>query len=185
MSTAALQLRSKIRTVTDHAVTVLAILATILVIAPLAVIFAELVYKGASSLDLNFFTKIPAPEGETGGGMANAIVGSGVLLGLASLIGIPIGIVGGIILGLGRALGETMAVLMVIGNTPEIHKSLLANGATMASVIANEFAEATSDLHRSALVEIGLALFLVTIIVNAIAQVLVWAVTRGTPSQAH
>jgi phosphate transport system permease protein len=96
-----------------------------------------------------------------------------------------IGIVGAIILGLGRALGETMAVTMVIGNTPEIHKSLLANGASMASVIANEFAEATSDLHRSALVEIGLALFLVTIIVNAIAQLLVWAVTRGTPRQAN
>jgi phosphate transport system permease protein len=96
-----------------------------------------------------------------------------------------IGIVGAIILGLGRALGETMAVTMVIGNTPEIHKSLLSNGASMASVIANEFAEATSDLHRSALVEIGLALFVVTIIVNAIAQLLVWAVTRGTPRQAH
>jgi phosphate transport system permease protein len=98
MSTAAFQLRSKIRTVTDHAVTVLAILATILVIAPLAVIFAELLYKGASSLDLNFFIKIPAPEGETGGGMANAIVGSAVLLGLASLIGIPIGIGSGVYL---------------------------------------------------------------------------------------
>jgi phosphate transport system permease protein len=96
-----------------------------------------------------------------------------------------IGIVGAIILGLGRALGETMAVTMVIGNTPEIHKSLLSNGASMASVIANEFAEATSDLHRSALVEIGLALFVVTIIVNAIAQLLVWAVTRGTPRQVH
>ena len=96
-----------------------------------------------------------------------------------------IGIVGAIILGLGRALGETMAVTMVIGNTPEVHKSILANGASMASVIANEFAEATSELHRSALVEIGLALFVVTIIVNAIAQLLVWAVTRGTPSQAH
>jgi phosphate transport system permease protein len=96
-----------------------------------------------------------------------------------------IGIVGAVILGLGRALGETMAVTMVIGNTPEVHRSLLANGASMASVIANEFAEATSDLHRSALVEIGLALFVVTIIVNAIAQLLVWAVTRGTPSQAH
>jgi phosphate transport system permease protein len=96
-----------------------------------------------------------------------------------------IGIVGAIILGLGRALGETMAVTMVIGNTPEMHKSLLSNGASMASVIANEFAEATSDLHRSALVEIGLALFVVTIIVNAIAQVLVWAVTRGTPTQAR
>jgi phosphate transport system permease protein len=62
---------------------------------------------------------------------------------------------------------------------------LLANGASMASVIANEFAEATSDLHRSALVEIALALFVVTIIVNAIAQLLVWAVTRGAPQQAR
>ena len=96
-----------------------------------------------------------------------------------------IGIVGSIILGLGRALGETMAVTMVIGNTPEIHRSFLANGSSMASVIANEFAEATSDLHRSALVEIGLALFVVTIIVNALAQVLVWAVTRGAPAQAR
>jgi phosphate transport system permease protein len=76
----------------------LAISATILVIVPLAVIFAELIYKGASSLDWNFFTKVPAPEGETGGGMANAIVGSAVLLGLASLIGIPIGIGSGIFL---------------------------------------------------------------------------------------
>src|ERR1700689_937292 len=92
-----------------------------------------------------------------------------------------IGIVGAVILGLGRALGETMAVTMVVGNAPEIHKSLLSNGASMASVIANEFAEATSDLHRSALVEIALALFIVTIIVNALARVLVWAVTRGAP----
>jgi len=96
-----------------------------------------------------------------------------------------IGIVGGIILGLGRALGETMAVTMVIGNASEIHKSLLANGNSMASVIASEFSEAVSDLHRSALIEIGLALFLVTIIVNALAQVLVWAVTRGAPAQAR
>jgi phosphate transport system permease protein len=96
-----------------------------------------------------------------------------------------IGIVGGIILGLGRALGETMAVTMVIGNTPEIHKSLLANGSSMAAVIASEFTEAVSDMHRSALIEIGLALFIVTIIVNAFAQLLVWAVTRGAPSQAH
>lgn len=96
-----------------------------------------------------------------------------------------IGIVGAVILGLGRALGETMAVTMVIGNTPEISKSLLANGSSMASVIANEFAEATGDLHRSALIEIGLALFIVTIIVNAVARILVWAVTRGTPASAH
>ena len=69
------------------------------------------------------------------------------------------GIVGGVILGLGRALGETMAVTMVIGNRPEIAKSLFAPGYTMASVIANEFSEATGDLYLSALVEIGLALF--------------------------
>ena len=95
------------------------------------------------------------------------------------------GIVGGIILGLGRALGETMAVTMVIGNRPEIAKSLFAPGYTMASVLANEFSEATGDVYLSALIEIGLALFLVTIIVNALAQVLVWSVTRGQPARGH
>jgi phosphate transport system permease protein len=94
-----------------------------------------------------------------------------------------IGIVGAVILGLGRALGETMAVTMVIGNHPDIGKSLFAPGYTLASVIANEFSEATGDLYLSALIEIGLALFLVTIIVNAIARVLVWAVTRGAPAR--
>jgi len=96
-----------------------------------------------------------------------------------------IGIVGSIILGLGRALGETMAVTMVIGNTPQIQRSLLASGSSMASVIANEYAEASGDLHLSALTEIGLALFIVTIIVNALARLLVWAVTRGAPAQVH
>jgi phosphate transport system permease protein len=96
-----------------------------------------------------------------------------------------IGIVGAIILGLGRALGETMAVTMVIGNHPEVPHSLFAPGYTLASVIANEFAEASGDLYLSSLVEIGLALFLVTIVVNAIARALVWAVTRGAPARAH
>ena len=96
-----------------------------------------------------------------------------------------IGIVGAIILGLGRALGETMAVTMVIGNAPEIHRMLLANGSTMASVIANEYAEAATDLHLSSLTEIGLALFIVTIIVNTLARLLVWAVTRGAPAQVN
>jgi phosphate transport system permease protein len=95
-----------------------------------------------------------------------------------------IGIVGGIILGLGRALGETMAVTMVIGNRPEVSKSLFAPGYTMASVIANEFSEATGDLYLSALVEIGLALFLVTLIVNALARLLVWSIT-GTTGRAR
>ncbi len=98
MSTSAFHLRSKIRTATDHFVTGLAILATILVIAPLAAIFAYLIYKGAASLNWDFFTKVPVPEGELGGGMANAIVGSGVLLGVASVIGVPIGIGSGIYL---------------------------------------------------------------------------------------
>jgi phosphate transport system permease protein len=93
------------------------------------------------------------------------------------------GIVGAVILGLGRALGETMAVTMVIGNRPEIAKSLFAPGYTMASVLANEFSEATGDVYLSALIEIGLALFLVTIVVNALARVMVWSVTRGLPAR--
>ena len=86
------------RTLTDHAVTGLAVLATVLVVAPLVAIFIYLVYKGASSLNLDFFTQIPKPVGESGGGMANAIGGSAMLLGLGSLIGVPIGIGGGIFL---------------------------------------------------------------------------------------
>jgi len=93
------------------------------------------------------------------------------------------GIVGAIILGLGRALGETMAVTMVIGNRPEISKSLFDFGYSMASVLANEFSEATGDLYLSALIEIGLALFLVTIVVNALARLMVWSVTRGQPAK--
>jgi len=107
------------------------------------------------------------------------------MIRIAVLRNARIGIVGSIILGLGRALGETMAVAMVIGNTAEIHKSLLSTGHSMASVIANEFSEATSDMHRSALIEIGLALFLVTILVNGFARLLVWAVTRGTPARVN
>src|SRR6185503_7228987 len=87
------------------------------------------------------------------------------------------GIVGGVILGLGRALGETMAVTMVIGNRAEISASLLAPGYTMASLIANEFSEATNDLHMAALMAVGALLFLITIIVNGIARWLVWSVS--------
>jgi len=95
------------------------------------------------------------------------------------------GIFGAVILGLGRALGETMAVTMVIGNRPEIARSLFAPGYTLASVIANEFTEATGNLYLSALVEIGLALFFVTLVVNAFARLLVWRITRGIPARAH
>ncbi|HEY0078708.1 MAG TPA: phosphate ABC transporter permease subunit PstC [Pyrinomonadaceae bacterium] len=95
------------------------------------------------------------------------------------------GIAGAIILGLGRAIGETMAVTMVIGNRPKISASLFEPSYTIASVIANEFTEATDDLYLSALVEIGLILFLVTFIVNGIAKLLVWSVTRGTSGTAR
>jgi phosphate transport system permease protein len=90
------------------------------------------------------------------------------------------GIAGAVILGLGRALGETMAVTMVIGNRPQISPSLFQPSYTLASVIANEFTEATADIYLSSLVELGLILFLVTFVVNAIARLLVWRVTRGT-----
>ena len=86
------------RAITDHFASGLAVLSTLLVVAPLVAIFVYLVYKGASSLNLAFFTELPKPEGESGGGMANAILGSGILLGVASCIGIPIGIGGGIFL---------------------------------------------------------------------------------------
>lgn len=88
------------------------------------------------------------------------------------------GIIGGIMLGLGRALGETMAVTMVIGNRAEISASLLAPGYTMASLIANQFSEATSDLHQSALLAVGAILFVITLTVNAVARWLVWQVSR-------
>src|SRR5579864_3035875 len=88
-----------------------------------------------------------------------------------------VGIVGGIILGLGRALGETMAVTMVIGNRPQIPASLFQPAYTIAAVLANEFTEATSDLYLSALIEIALVLFAVSLIVNALAR---WLVTRVT-----
>ena len=92
------------------------------------------------------------------------------------------GIIGGVILGLGRALGETMAVTMVIGNRHEISASLLAPGYTMASVIANEFSEATSELHVAALMAVGAGLFIVTVIVNAIARWLVWRTGGARPA---
>ncbi|HEY0384818.1 MAG TPA: phosphate ABC transporter permease subunit PstC [Pyrinomonadaceae bacterium] len=95
------------------------------------------------------------------------------------------GIAGAIILGLGRAIGETMAVTMVIGNRPEISASLFKPSYTIASVIANEFTEATGDLYLNALIELGLILFLVTFIVNGVAKLLVWSVTRKTSGTAR
>ncbi len=88
------------------------------------------------------------------------------------------GLLGAVMLGLGRAIGETMAVTMVIGNRPEISASLFSPAYTMASVLANEFTEATSNLYLSALIELGLVLFVITIIINIMARMLVWGVER-------
>jgi phosphate transport system permease protein len=116
--------RSKIRTFTDVAATCLAVLSTVLVVAPLIAIFIYLVYKGASSLNVAFFTQIPKPPGEEGGGMANAIEGSAILLGLASLIGVPMGIGGGIFLaefGRGTKLADAVRFTAdVLNGVPSI-----------------------------------------------------------------
>lgn len=146
------------------------------------VILAVMILPIISSLAREVMTAVPHSQRE-------AVLALGAtrweMIRMGVLRNSRIGIVGAIILGLGRALGETMAVAMVIGATPEIHKSLLANGSSMATVIANEYAEAIGDMHLSALTEIGLALFIVTIIVNFFAQMLIWAVTRGTPRQVR
>jgi phosphate transport system permease protein len=94
------------------------------------------------------------------------------------------GIVGGIMLGFGRALGETMAVTMVIGNNPQVSLSLMAPQYTMAAVIANEFTEAADDLYLSALIEIGLVLFIITLIVNSLSRLLIWSMSRTATAAA-
>jgi phosphate transport system permease protein len=88
------------------------------------------------------------------------------------------GIFGAIILGLGRAIGETMAVTMVIGNNPQVSLSLFAPQYSMAAVIANEFTEAADDLYLNALIEIGLVLFVITLIINVLSRLLIWRVGR-------
>jgi phosphate transport system permease protein len=146
------------------------------------VILAIMILPIISSLTREVMTAVPYTQRE-------AVLALGAtrweMIRMGVLRNARIGIVGSVILGLGRALGETMAVTMVIGNSAAImSKSLLAPGYSMASVIANEFSEASDDTHLSALIEIGLALFVITIIVNALARLLVWAVTRGTPPRA-
>jgi phosphate transport system permease protein len=95
-----------------------------------------------------------------------------------------LGIFGSVFLGLARALGETMAVTMVIGNDPAVHASLFANGYTIAAVIANEFTEATGDMYLSALVELGLVLFVLTIVINGLAQIMIVLTTRKGSARA-
>jgi phosphate transport system permease protein len=94
------------------------------------------------------------------------------------------GIAGAVILALGRALGETMAVTMVIGNTPQIVASLFEPAYTMSSVIANEYSEASGPMYLSSLTELGLLLFVVTFIVNGVAGLLIWRMARGSGGHA-
>jgi phosphate transport system permease protein len=147
-----------------------------------SIILAIMILPIISSLTRDIMTAVPNSQRE-------AVLALGAtrweMIRIGVLRNSRIGIVGAIMLGLGRALGETMAVTMVIGNHADIGKSLFAPANTLASVIAGEFSEATSDIYLSALIEIGLALFLVTIVVNAIARLMVWAVTRGAPTQVH
>jgi phosphate transport system permease protein len=147
-----------------------------------SMILAIMILPIISSLTRDIMTAVPNSQRE-------AVLALGAtrweMIRIGVLRNSRIGIVGAIMLGLGRALGETMAVTMVIGNHPSIAKSLFAPANTLASVIAGEFSEATSDIYLSALIEIGLALFLVTIVVNAIARLMVWAVTRNAPARAH
>jgi len=95
------------------------------------------------------------------------------------------GLLGAVILGLGRALGETIAVTMVIGNNLDLSSSLLHPGYTMASIIANEFTEATFDLYLNALIEIGLILFVITLLINTVARLLIWRVSQRTKTESR
>jgi len=95
-----------------------------------------------------------------------------------------IGIIGAVMLGLGRALGETMAVTMVIGNNPQVSLSLFKPQYTMAAVIANEFTEAADELYLHALIEIGLVLFIITIIINVLSRMMIWNMGRRATSKA-
>jgi phosphate transport system permease protein len=94
------------------------------------------------------------------------------------------GIYGSVFLALARALGETMAVTMVIGNTPQIKASLFAPGYSIAAVIANEFTEATSDLYIQSLIDLGLVLFVLTIVINGLARILIHATSKNSTAPA-
>jgi phosphate transport system permease protein len=137
------------------------------------IILAVMIIPTISSISRDVMFTVPQAQRE--GGLALGMTRWEVV----SKVVIPYsrsGILGAVILGLGRALGETMAVTMVIGNTPQISVSLFQPGYTIASAIANEFAEAIQKLHVSSLVELGLVLFVISILVNAAAKFLMWRI---------
>ncbi|MBI5191650.1 MAG: phosphate ABC transporter permease subunit PstC [Nitrospirae bacterium] len=140
-----------------------------------SVIVAIMILPTISSISREVMYTVPETQRE--GGLALGMTRWEVV----SKVVIPYsrsGILGGVILGFGRALGETMAVTMVIGNTPQITMSLFDPGYTIASVLANEFAEATEKVHLSVLVELGLILFVISILMNSAAKLLLWRMNR-------
>jgi phosphate transport system permease protein len=139
-----------------------------------AVVLAVMVIPFASSVAREVLRAVPSTQREA----AYALGATRWEAIQTALFYARTGIVGAIMLGFGRALGETMAVTMVIGNTPRISWSLFAPQYSMAAVIANEFSEAADDLQRNALIEIGLVLFVITLIVNMISRLLIWRMNR-------
>jgi phosphate transport system permease protein len=140
-----------------------------------ALILAIMVIPFVSSISREVLKAVPAAQREA----AYALGATRFEAIRAALFSARTGIIGAVMLGFGRALGETMAVTMVIGNNPKVSVSLFAPQYTMAAVIANEFAEAADQLYLSALVEIGLVLFIITLIVNSLSRILIWSMARS------
>jgi len=139
-----------------------------------ALILAIMVIPFTSSVSREVLKSVPAAQREG----AYALGATRFEAIRAALFYARTGIVGAVMLGFGRALGETMAVTMVIGNNPRVSLSLFAPQYTMAAVIANEFTEAADELYLAALVEIGLVLFVITLIVNSLSRLLIWSMAR-------
>jgi phosphate transport system permease protein len=139
-----------------------------------ALILAIMVIPFTSSVSREVLKSVPAAQREG----AYALGATRFEAIRAALFYARTGIVGAVMLGFGRALGETMAVTMVIGNNPRVSLSLFAPQYTMAAVIANEFTEAADELYLDALVEIGLVLFFITLIVNSLSRLLIWSMAR-------
>src|SRR5499433_2120888 len=138
-------------------------------------ILAVMVIPFTSSVSREVLKSVPAAQREA----AYALGATRFEAIRAALFFARTGIIGAIMLGFGRALGETMAVTMVIGNNPKVSLSLFAPQYTMAAVIANEFTEAADELYLAALIEIGLVLFIITLTVNSLSRLLIWSMTRS------
>jgi phosphate transport system permease protein len=145
-----------------------------------ALILATMVVPFTSSVAREVLKSVPISQREA----AYALGATRFEAISAALFYARTGIVGAVMLGFGRALGETMAVTMVIGNNPQVALSLFAPQHTMAAVIANQFTEASDDLYLAALVEIGLVLFTITLIVNSLSRLLIWSMGRGARQAA-